>query len=172
MNNDPFKILFLCTGNSARSIMAEAILNKVGYPRFLAYSAGSHPTVRVNPLATELLASMHYSTKTLCSKSWMEFSSVTSPSLDMVITVCDRAAAESCPIWQGQPLKAHWSLPDPASVEGNHEVRLKAFTKVYQELEWRIHSLLTLPIGPVDREGIKSHLEDIERRFERKVRGK
>lgn len=149
MNNDPFKILFLCTGNSARSIMAEAILNKVGYPRFLAYSAGSHPTGRVNPLATELLGSMQYSTKTLRSKICVEFTYVTSPSLDMVITVCDRAAAESCPIWQGQPLKAHWSLPDPASVEGNHDVRLKAFTKVYQELKRRIYYLLTLPIGPL-----------------------
>ena len=90
----------------------------------------------------------------------------------MVITVCDRAAAELCPIWQGEPLKAHWSLPDPASVKGNHEVRLKAFTQVYQELERRIHYLLTLPIGPVDRDGIKAHLADIESRFERKVRGK
>ena len=152
--------------------MAEAILNKVGYPRFLAYSAGSCPTGKVNPLATELLVSMHYSTEKLRSKSWIEFTSVTSPSLDMVITVCDRAAAESCPIWQGQPLKAHWSLPDPASVEGNHEGRLKAFTKVYQELERRIHYFLNLPIGPVDRESMKSHLEDIESKFERKVRGK
>jgi arsenate reductase len=152
--------------------MAEAILNKIGYPRFLGYSAGSHPTGRVNPLAIALLASMQYSTKTLRSKSWMEFTSVISPSLDMVITVCDRAAAESCPIWQGEPLKAYWSLPDPASVEGNHEVRLKAFTQVYQELERRIHYLLTLPIGPVDRWGIKAHLADIESRFESKVRGK
>jgi len=133
--------------------MAEALLNKLGPPRFFAYSAGSHPTGKVNLLAIELLESMHYSTGTFRSKSWRDFTDRNSPDFDIVITVCDRAASEACPIWPGQPVKAHWSLPDPASVEGNHADRLKAFSDVYQELERRIQHLVNLPSGPIDRQG-------------------
>jgi len=154
----------LCTGNSARSIMAEALLNKLGHPRFSAYSAGSHPTGKVNPLAIELLVSLHYPTSTFRSKSWMDFSDGQFPDFDMVITVCDSAASESCPIWPVQPVKAHWSLPDPASVEGSHANRLMVFSKVYQELERRIQHLVNLHPGPNNREGLEAHLEEIQRR--------
>ena len=139
--------------------MAEALLNKLGHPRFSAYSAGSHPTGKVNPLAIELLESLHYSISSLRSKSWMEYADKKSPDFNLVITVCDRAASEPCPIWPGQPAKAHWSLPDPASVEGSHADRLKAFSAVYQELERRIQHLVKLPPGPIDQERLKSHLE-------------
>ena len=132
----------------------------------IAYSAGSHPTGKVNSLAIELLASLDYPTSTLRSKSWMDFSDRQSPDFDMVITVCDSAASESCPIWPGQPVKAHWSLPDPASVEGSHADRLKAFTKVYLELERRIQHLVNLHPGPIDQVGLKAHLEEIKRRAE------
>ena len=147
-------VLFLCTGNSARSIMAEAILNKIGNPRFWGHSAGSHPTGNVNPLAIELLTSLNYSTKNLRSKSWTEFSSPNSSPFHMVITVCDRAAAEACPVWPGQPVSGHWSLPDPASAEGSHAHRLEVFRQVYQELEGYIHQLIQLPPGKLDKKVI------------------
>ncbi len=157
------KVLFLCTGNSARSIMAEAILTKLGHPRFLAYSAGSRPTGKVNPLAIELLASLHHSTDGLRSKSWAEFAPGEFSDLDIVITVCDRAAAETCPIWPGLPLKAHWSFQDPTAVKGDHTTRLRAFTNVYQELERCVQSLVEIPPGPVNRSLLKVYLEEIEK---------
>ena len=166
MSADTLTALFLCTGNSARSILAEALLNKLGAPRFSAFSAGSHPTGKVNPLAIELLASLHYPTSTLRSKSWIDFSDGHSSDFDIVITVWDSAASESCPIWPGQPVKTHWSLPDPASVEGSHAERLMAFSQVYQELERRIQHLVNLHPGPIDREGLNAHLEEIQRRAE------
>ena len=156
------EVLFLCTGNSARSIIAEAILNKVGSPRFSAYSAGSHPTGAVNPLTIEVLRSLHFPITTLRSKNWTEFMSINSPKFDLIITVCDNAAAEPCPIWPGQPVKAHWSLPDPASVEGTLADRLRAFATVYQELERRIQHLIKLPSASIDREGLKEHLDAIQ----------
>ena len=139
--------------------MAEALLNKLGYPRFSAHSAGSQPTGRINPLAMELLESLNYLTDSLRSKSWKEYAGKQSPHFDLVITVCDRAASEPCPIWPGDPLKTHWSLPDPASAEGTHADRLKAFFGVYGELEKRLQHLVTLPPGKVDREDLKRHLE-------------
>ncbi len=163
MNVDHFNVLFLCTGNSARSVMAEAILNKCGHPRFSAFSAGSRPTGTVNPLTIELLRSLGYSTSTFRSKSWEEFTDMNSPTIDLVITVCDSAAAEPCPIWSGQPAKAHWSLPDPASVEGSHADRLKAFATIYRELERRIQQLISLPSTPIDGKGLKEYLERVEK---------
>ena len=163
MGSEPIKILFLCTGNSARSIMAEAILNKIGFPRFSAESAGSHPTGTVNPLAIELLGALDFPTNPLRSKSWTEFTSPNSPIFDVVITVCDRAAAESCPVWPGNPVKGHWSLPDPASVEGSHAKQLEAFRQVFQELERSIRQLVHFPPGPVDREGLQLHLEALNK---------
>lgn len=153
-------VLFLCTGNSARSIMAEALLNKLGHPRFSAHSAGSHPTEKVHPLAIELLQSLNYSTGSLRSKSWMEYADRQSPHFDLVITVCDRAASEPCPIWPGQPVKAHWSLPDPAEVKGSHAERLKAFSEVFQDLERRIQHLVKLPSGGGNPKDLKRHLEE------------
>ena len=144
--------------------MAEAILNKLGHPRFSAFSAGSHPTGKVNPLAIELLESKQYSTNTFRSKSWAEFAHGQFSDLDMVITVCDSAAAETCPIWPGQPLKAHWSFPDPAAIEGDHPTRLSAFTKIYKKLEHCIQLLVDIPAGPVTREFLKGHLEGIEKK--------
>ena len=140
--------------------MAEALLNELGHPRFSAHSAGNHPTEKVHPLAIELLQSLNYSTGSLRSKSWMEYADRQSPQFDLVITVCDRAASEPCPIWPGQPVKAHWSLPDPALVEGSHADRLKAFSEVYQDLERRIQRLVKLPSGGVNREDLKRHLEE------------
>jgi arsenate reductase len=168
MNADKLTVLFLCTGNSARSIMAEAILNKIGQPRFSAYSAGSNPTGRVNPLAIELLASLHYSTNSLRSKSWSGFAHGEFSGLDIVITVCDSAAAEPCPVWPGHPVQAHWGLPDPASVQGSHAERLSAFRQVYQELESRIRHLLKLRSGEITREQVKRRLMDIGKMSETK----
>ena len=143
--------------------MAEAILNKVGYPRFSAYSAGSHPTGVINSLTIELLESMHYPVNILRSKSWEEFSNTHSPHFDIVITVCDSAAAETCPVWPEKPLKAHWSLPDPAVVKGSRLDQFKAFASIYQVLEQRIQHLIKLPLIYVGREGLRKHLEDIEK---------
>ncbi len=147
--------------------MAEALLNKLGYPRFSACSAGSHPTGKVNPLAIELLESLDYSTSSPRSKSWMEFTDKKSPDFDIVITVCDHAASEPCPIWPGQPVKAYWSFPDPASVEGSQSDRLKAFSEVYQELERRIQHLVKLPPGHMDPQGLKKYLEELEESLEK-----
>ena len=158
-------VLFLCTGNSARSIMAEAILNKIGNPRFWGHSAGSHPTGSVNPLAIELLTSLNYPTKNLRSKSWTEFSSPKSSPFSMVITVCDRAAAEACPVWPGQPVSGHWSLPDPASATGNSANRLEVFRQVYQELQGYIQQLVQLPSGSLDTRRLQMHLNGIKKKM-------
>ncbi len=139
--------------------MAEALLNKLGHPRFVAFSAGSHPTGKVNPLAIELLESLGHSTGSLRSKSWMEYAGKQSPHFDLVMTVCDRAASEACPIWPGDPVKGHWSLPDPAAVEGSHDDRLKAFLVVYRELERRIRHLVRLPSVPIDLREWKKYVE-------------
>jgi arsenate reductase (thioredoxin) len=156
-------VLFLCTGNSARSIMAETILNALGKNQFKAYSAGSHPTGRVNPLAIELLQANRLPVEGLRSKSWYEFAKPDAPFLHFVFTVCDQAAAEMCPVWPGQPMTAHWGVPDPAAVEGNDEVKRKAFFAVYSALNRRISIFLSLPLAKIDRLALQDKLNEIGR---------
>jgi len=156
---NPFNVLFLCTGNSARSILAEAILNRVGRGKFKAYSAGSHPKGEVHPQALRLLGSMGYDTSSLRSKPWDEFAAPGAPQLHFVITVCDNAAGEVCPIWPGQPMTAHWGLPDPAAVEG--PAGGLAFAETYRMLNNRIGIFASLPIAKLDRLSLKQRLDDI-----------
>jgi len=152
-------ILFLCTGNSARSILAEAIANKMGKPRFRAFSAGSHPTGRVNPDAIELLIDLGYETAKLRSKSWTELAQADAPALDIVITVCDSAARETCPVWPGHPLSAHWGMPDPATAKGR--AARSAFAETYRLLELRIGALVELPFDELDAEQLRRKLREI-----------
>ncbi|MGA7350662.1 MAG: arsenate reductase ArsC, partial [Acidobacteriaceae bacterium] len=142
-----YNVLFLCTGNSARSIMAEAIMNRKGAPAFTAYSAGSYPTGRVHPEAIRQIERAHLSTEGLRSKSWDEFSGPNAPVLDLVFTVCDNAAKEICPVWPGQPMTAHWGIPDPASVTGTQEEIERAFRDAFSTLDRRIGLFLALPIS-------------------------
>jgi arsenate reductase (thioredoxin) len=159
----PFNVLFLCTGNSARSILAEAYLNTAGRGQFRAFSAGSHPAAAVNPLALELLSKSRIDTAYLRSKSWDEFARPGAPRLDFVFTVCDNAAGEVCPMWPGQPMTAHWGVNDPAAVQGTEEVRRRAFTRAFTELSTRINLLINLPIAKLDRLVLKRKLDDIGR---------
>ena len=163
MSDKIMNVLFLCTGNSARSILAEAILNNlsVNQGRFRAFSAGSHPGGQVNPLAIDLLEKHHMSTAGLRSKSWDEFAVAGAPHLDFVFTVCDNAAGEVCPVWPGQPMTAHWGVPDPAGVEGNEETRHKAFFLAYSQLNTRIGLFANLPIGKLDRMKLQKALNEI-----------
>jgi arsenate reductase len=154
-------VLFLCTGNSARSILAEAYLNLAGKGRFAAHSAGSHPAGRVNPLALDLLRKNRISTEGLRSKNWDEFAAPGAPKLDFVFTVCDNAAGEVCPIWPGQPMTAHWGVADPAAVEGNDDFRRKAFMRAYAELSNRINLFLNLPLDKLDRLVLQRKLREI-----------
>ncbi len=156
-----YNVLFLCTGNSARSILSEAILNERGRGRFRAFSAGSHPTGRVNPLALDLLARMRIPTEGLRSKSWDEFAAPGAPALDFVFTVCDNAAGEVCPYWTGQPMTAHWGTPDPASVEGSEMARTEAFREAFRILERRIGLFISLPIASLDRLSLSQKIRDI-----------
>ncbi|HKT24893.1 MAG TPA: arsenate reductase ArsC [Terriglobales bacterium] len=156
-----YNVLFLCTGNSARSIMAEAILKQKGKPAFHAYSAGSHPTGAVRPEALRQLETAHLSTHGLRSKDWSEFAQPGSPHLDFVFTVCDDAAKEACPIWPGQPMTAHWGVPDPASVAGTPEQIERAFRDAFMILERRISLFLCLPISSLDALGIKKEIDRI-----------
>ena len=146
-------VLFLCTGNSARSILAEAYLNHTGRGRFIAYSAGSHPAGRVNPFALELLREGGLPTTAARSKSWDEFARPGAPKIDFVITVCDSAAAEVCPVWPGHPVKAHWGVPDPAAVEGTDEQKRHAFKDALTTLSRRIDLFLALPVEKLDEIG-------------------
>ena len=155
----PFNVLFLCTGNSARSILAEAILNRVGAGKFQAFSAGSHPTGKVNPQALALLARSGFATDGYRSKSWNEF--VEGPALDFVFTVCDNAANEVCPVWPGQPMTAHWGVPDPAAVSGTPEEIARAFRDAFLLLERRIALFANLPVATLDRMSLKRRLDDI-----------
>ena len=157
-------VLFLCTGNSARSIMAEAILNKIGRGTFAAYSAGSHPAGRVNAHAIELLRKNCFSIDNLRSKDWAEFSAPGAPVMDFVLTVCDRAAGEVCPIWPGQPMTAHWGVEDPVEVEGDDQARLKAFSDAFMILNRRISLLVSLPIEKLERLSLQNELSDIGKR--------
>lgn len=161
MSERPFNVLFLCTGNSARSIMAEAILNAMGGGRFRAFSAGSHPTGNVNPLAIELLQRNRLPVAGLRSKSWEEFATPGAPPLDFVITVCDNAAGDACPVWPGKPIGAHWGVPDPAAAKGADETKRKAFFTAYKQLEHRISIFVSLPLDKIDRATLKRHLEEI-----------
>ena len=156
-----YNVLFLCTGNSARSILSEAILNHHGRGLFKAFSAGSHPTGRVNTLALELLTRMKLPTEGLRSKSWDEFASPGAPELDFVFTVCDNAAGEVCPYWPGQPMTAHWGIPDPAGVEGSDVARVAAFRDAFRILERRIGVFTSLPIASLDRMALSQKLREI-----------
>ena len=159
----PFNVLFLCTGNSARSILAEVYLNSAGKGRFAAFSAGSHPAGKVNPFAIELLQKNRLPTSGLRSKNWDEFASSGAPQLDFVFTVCDNAAGEVCPVWPGQPITAHWGVADPAAATGSDDERRKAFLRAFSELSTRINLLLALPLEKLDRLTLKRRLDEIGR---------
>ena len=150
MPDKAYEILVLCTGNSARSILAEALLNQRGAGRFRAYSAGSHPAGRVNPFAIATLQRFGLPTEGLRSKSWNEFAGPGSPRLDFIFTVCDNAAGEVCPLWPGQPVTAHWGVPDPAAVEGTDERKLQAFEDTFRILERRVNRFVDLPLSSLD----------------------
>ena len=157
----PYNVLFLCTGNSARSILAEALVNYWGRDRFQGFSAGSHPKGAVHPIALELLKRMHLPTDGLRSKSWDEFAAPGAKALDFVFTVCDNAAGELCPYWPGQPMTAHWGLPDPASVSGSESDQWIAFRNTFQSLENRIKVFTSLPIASIDRVKLQERLNAI-----------
>lgn len=159
----PLNVLFLCTGNSARSILAEATMNALGAPRFCAFSAGSHPAGRVNPFALELLQKNRMLTDGLRSKSWDEFAAPGAPPLDFVFTVCDNAAGEVCPLWPGQPVSAHWGVEDPAAVEGSDDDKRKAFFHAHSRLHNRIQLFLNLPLAKLDRLALAASLKEIGR---------
>ena len=158
---DHYHVLFLCTRNSARSIMAEAIMNFKGRPRFMAYSAGSHPSGTVRPEAIKQLEAARVPVNQARSKSWAEFSKPDAPALDFVFTVCDNAAKEVCPIWPGQPLTAHWGVPDPAAATGSTEQVARAYRDAFVLLERRIGLFLSLPLASIDRLALKKELDNI-----------
>jgi arsenate reductase len=158
-----YNVLFLCTGNSARSIMAEAIMNKKGFPTFTAFSAGSHPKGAVHPVALRQLQLARLPANGLRSKDWSEFAQPGAPQLDFVFTVCDQAAKEVCPVWPGQPMTAHWGVPDPAAVQGTPEQIEKAFREAFMILERRISLLLCLPLSKLDTLAIKREIDRIGR---------
>jgi arsenate reductase (thioredoxin) len=161
MTDPVFNVLFLCTGNSARSIIAESILNKDGRGRFRAYSAGSHPKGEVNPLALKVLASYGYPTEGARSKDWDEFSAPDAPKMDFVFTVCDNAAGEACPHWPGQPMTAHWGIEDPAAVNGIDIEKERAFVTALRYLKNRIGAFAAIPIDRLDRLKLASRLKEI-----------
>jgi arsenate reductase len=156
-----FNVLFLCTGNSARSIIAEAIMNRRGAGRFMAYSAGSIPKGEVNPGTIALLRRLDYPVDGLRSKPWSEFAQADAPKLDFVFTVCDNAAGETCPIWPGQPMTAHWGIPDPAAIEGSPAEIALAFAEAYRMLNARIGAFIGVPIDRLDRLTLQNRLDDI-----------
>jgi arsenate reductase len=158
-----FKVLVLCTGNSARSILGEALFNVLGKGRFIAYSAGSKPAGRVNPFALELLQQQGYSTEGLRSKNWDEFAAPGAPEFDFIFTVCDNAAGETCPFWPGRPASAHWGIPDPAAVTGDDDAKRAAFRKAYDQLSRRIELFMSLPIDNLDKLTLKEKLAEIGR---------
>ena len=156
-----FNVLFLCTGNSARSILAESLLNNLGKGRFRAYSAGSTPAGRINPFALELLEKNHFPTDALRSKPWDEFAQPDAPRLDFVITVCDNAAGEVCPAWPGQPITAHWGIPDPAAVAGSGEAKRHAFVEAMAQLQRRISMFVSLPLAKLDSIKLQQAVREI-----------
>ena len=161
MSNNPYNVLFLCTGNSARSIFAESILRKDGAGRFNAFSAGSHPKRRINPFALKCLDAFGYPTDGLRSKGWDEFARPGAPELDFVFTVCDAAAGEACPIWPGQPMTAHWGIEDPAAVEGTDVEKERAFNLAFRYLKNRISVFVSLPIRSLDKMTLRAKLREI-----------
>ncbi len=163
MSQRIFNVLFLCSGNSARSIMAESILNLQGLGRFQGFSAGSQPTGQVHPLAIELLQRNYFPVDNLRSKSWEEFSGPQAPQLDFVLTVCDKARAEVCPVWPGQPMSAHWGVPDPVSTEGDAETGQKAFTDAFLVLSRRIALFANLPFDKLSKLALQAELDQIGR---------
>ena len=160
-NPRSYNVLFLCTGNSARSIMAEALLRAEGGDRFRSYSAGSRPTGRVNPFALELLQRNRLPTAGLRCKSWDEFAAPGAPQLDFIFTVCDNAAGEICPVWPGQPMTAHWGVPDPAAVAGAEEDKRKAFAEAARSLLNRIRGFVSLPLDKLDRQSLQRRLSEL-----------
>jgi len=163
MTDRPFNVLFLCTGNSARSIIAEAILNKTGRGKFRAFSAGSQPKGQVNPYTIQLLQGLGYDTSAFRSKSWVEFAKPGTPPLDFVFTVCDNAAGETCPVWPGQPMTAHWGVPDPAEAQGTDAEIALAFKDAFRMLRQRIEIFTALPIASLDKLSLQRKLQDIGR---------
>lgn len=161
MDEKVFNLLVLCTGNSARSIMAEALINTMGHGRFTAFSAGSQPTGKVNPFAIEKIASTGYDVSTLRSKNWDEFARPDAPQMDFVITVCDNAAGEVCPFWPGQPMTAHWSFEDPAAVMGDDATKRHAFDKIFHQIMNRVQLLVNLPLSALNKQAIKHELDKI-----------
>ena len=156
-----FNVLFLCTGNSARSILAESLLNNLGKGHFRAFSAGSHPAGQVNPFALEMLQKNHFPIDELRSKAWDEFARPDAPQLDFVITVCDKAAGEVCPIWPGQPMTAHWGIPDPAAVEGSDEAKRHAMVEAMNQLQRRVCMFVSLPFEKLDRMKLQQAVREI-----------
>jgi arsenate reductase len=161
MDDKVFNVLFLCTGNSARSILAEGLLHELGKGRFRAFSAGSHPKGAVHPLALRELQSLRVPTDGFRSKAWDEFAAPGAPVMDFVLTVCDQAAGEVCPVWPGQPMTAHWGMPDPAAVDGSDEVQARAFRDAAVTLKRRIELLTALPMAALDRLAIQKRVRDI-----------
>jgi arsenate reductase (thioredoxin) len=164
MSDKVYNVLFICTQNSARSIVAEGLLNHLGAPRFRAWSAGSHPAGAVQPMALQVLAERHIPTDGLRSKDWQEFAAADAPALDFVFTVCDKAAGEVCPLWPGQPMTAHWGVPDPSAAEGDDAQKLRAFEDAAITLKRRIELMLALPIASLDRMALQRELKDIGKR--------
>ena len=163
MSENPFNVLFLCTHNSARSVIAECVMNRLGGGKFKAYSAGSQPSGRVHPHALELLKRLNYDTAGLRSKSWEEFARPGAPQLNFVFTVCDDAANEVCPVWPGQPMSAHWGLPDPSRVEGTEAERAFAFADTHRMLYQRVGIFTNLPLKSLDKLSLQKRLDDIGR---------
>jgi protein-tyrosine-phosphatase len=161
MDQPVYNVLFLCTGNSARSILAESLLNDLGKGRFRAFSAGSHPTGQVNPLALELLEKNRFPIEGLRSKSWNAFAVDDAPRLDFVITVCDNAAGEACPVWPEQPVTAHWGIPDPAAVEDCDEVKRRAFESAMNQMQRRVSMFVSLPFNALDNLKLQQAVRDI-----------
>lgn len=161
MQGKTYNVLFICTGNSARSVIAEGLMNELGKGRFIAFSAGSHPKGSVHPLALKTLAAHHIPTDGFRSKSWEEFAGAGAPELHFVFTVCDQAAGEACPVWPGQPMTAHWGMPDPAAAEGDERAREKAFLDSFITMKRRIQLMLSLPLASLDRMAIQKELKDI-----------
>ena len=163
MEKREYNVLFLCTGNSARSIMAECAINRWGKGNFKGFSAGSHPKDTIHPLTLELLSELNYETKDLRAKSWDEFARAENPRLDFVFTVCDRAAAEQCPVWPGQPITAHWGVADPAAFQGTEDEKQRFFARIYRELENRIKIFTNLRIDALDSFALQKRVNEIGR---------